>query len=104
MSDIVNTFLNKFLFSKNSRKFLLYLLQKNNDLRRVLLKNYPEIIFELCKKRERKILKKTIELELNTIKKLKYNITGDTIYSFALKQRGCMNNIINDLKQFGLNK
>lgn len=104
LSNMINIFLNKFLVNKNSRKFLSYLLQQNNEIRKELLKNFPEIIFELCKKRERKILKKIIELELNTIKKLKYNTTGDTIYSFALKQRGCMNNIINDLKQFGLNK
>lgn len=103
ISHIIKINLNSFLFNKNIRKFLIYLLQ-NIKLRKILLKNYPEIIFELCKKREKNIFINFVKLELNTIKKLKYKNTNENIYSFSLKQKGCMQNIIKYLKKMELDK
>ena len=73
-----------------------------NYIRKLLLTYFPNIIFDLCRRRERRILNLFFKTEIDTIRKLKNKNTNETVLYFMLKQRGCTDKIIKNMIKHNL--
>ena len=93
--DIKNNFGQKY-----SIKLIIELLKTKPGLRRWILENAPEWIFNLVKSRQRKLLKIFIKLEKKKLRKLK-NSENQNLYQYtlSLKHGPPLDNIRDDLKK-----
>lgn len=99
--EYINKCLNSFFSCKENRKFLMCMLNCNY-IRKLLLTYFPNIIFDLCRRRERRILNLFFKTEIDTIRKLKNKNTNETVLYFMLKQRGCTDKIIKNMIKHNL--